>query len=193
MARYSMPECVNVAEDRRHFVVRDDVAVFLRQLDQHRPLSVVDLADRRNLEPDEALEIGQTAPIEIDVVDEPDGRNEEQQERSRQDSAATPRHASGGCGPSDREAIHRKQDDRADDRHDEADGIAFLVQTDETAHEPTDDSAHDPDEGSDDETTRIAPWHEELGDDPDDQTEHDPSNDVHGISPRPQASRRRPS
>ena len=80
-----------VAEDRRHFVVGDDAAVFPRQLDEDGAVSVVDRAGRRDLETDEALEIGQATPVEVDVMDEPDRRDQEQQrqERSRQDHAAT--------------------------------------------------------------------------------------------------------
>jgi PLD-like domain len=89
--------------------------------------------------------------------------------------------ASGDRGSSDGEAICRQQDDRADDRHDEPDGIAILVQTDQTADVPTDDSTHHSDEGGDDEPTRIATRHEELGNEADDETEHDPSKNVHGV------------
>ena len=49
-----------------------------------------------------------------------------------------PLNTSDGCSPSDGEAIYRQQDDRADDRHDEPDGIAIPVQTDQTAHVSTD-------------------------------------------------------
>ena len=83
-----------VAEDRRHFVVGDDAAVLPRQLDKHCALRVVDLAGRRNLETDEALEIGQAAPVEVDVVDEPDRRKQEQQrkERRHEPHALSPTH-----------------------------------------------------------------------------------------------------
>src|SRR5439155_19840812 len=65
-----------------------------RQLDKHCALRVVDLAGRRNLETDEALEIGQAAPVEVDVVDEPDRRKQEQQrkERRHEPHALSPTH-----------------------------------------------------------------------------------------------------
>jgi hypothetical protein len=95
-------------------------------------------------------------------------------------------------GPSHGEAICREHDDRADDRHDEPDGIAVPVQADQTAHEPTDENAHDSKDGRDDKATRIATRHEELGDDADDQTEQDPSDNVHGfLLRRPWRRRRR--
>src|SRR4030095_8144577 len=84
-----------------------------------------------------------------------------------------------GHGPPHGEAIHRQHDDRAGNCHDESDGIALAVPADQTAHEPTDQGARDSQDRGDDEAPRIAPWHEELGDDADDQTEQDPSDDVH--------------
>src|SRR5512145_1300089 len=82
-------------------------------------------------------------------------------------------------GPAHGEAIHRQHDDRARDGHDESDGIALAVPADHTAHEPTDEGARDSQDGGDEKATRIAARHEELGDDADDQTEHDPSDYVH--------------
>jgi len=108
------------AEDRRHVVVRDDAAVLARQLDKHGALGVVDLADRRHLEPNEALEIGQAAPVEVDVVDEAGHRDEDQQrqERRRQDHAATRAeelHVSTLCGPGEVVRPDRETD-RVDQR-----------------------------------------------------------------------------
>ena len=70
-----------VAQDERHLVVGDDPAILPRQLDQHLAAGVVDLADRRELEADEGLEVGQAAPVEVDVVDEPPRREQEQQDQ----------------------------------------------------------------------------------------------------------------
>jgi hypothetical protein len=58
-------------------------------------------------------------------------------------------------------------------------GSPSPVPADQTAHESTDESAHDSQDSGEDKATRIAPRHEELGDDADDQTEHDPSDYVH--------------
>ena len=78
-----------VAEDRRHLVVGDDLAILPRQLDEHHALGVVDVPDRRKLEPDEGLEVREAAPVEVDVVDEPD-HGEEQQEQQRQERGREP-------------------------------------------------------------------------------------------------------
>jgi len=64
-----------VAEHGRHLVVGDDAAILSRELLEHRAVGIVERADRGNLEPDEALEIGQAAAIEVDVVDEPGRRD----------------------------------------------------------------------------------------------------------------------
>ena len=86
-ARYSTPEwekkflssAARMASRRMtgHLVVGDDPPVLARQLDQDLALGVVDLPDRRGLEPEEGPEVGEAAAVEVDVVDEPhDGHAE---------------------------------------------------------------------------------------------------------------------
>ena len=72
-----------VAEDRRHLIVGDDSAILSCHLDQHPILGVVDAAGRRELETDEGLEIGNTAPVEVDVVNEPHGQKQERRDEAR--------------------------------------------------------------------------------------------------------------
>ncbi len=59
-----------LAEDRRHLLVGNDLAVLPGQLDQHRAPCVVDLAGRRELEANEGLEVRNAAPVEVDMMGE---------------------------------------------------------------------------------------------------------------------------
>ena len=70
-----------LAQDERHLVVGHDTAVLARQFDQHLAVSVADDAGRGGLEPDERLEVGHPGAVEIDVVDEPCGRKQQQRQR----------------------------------------------------------------------------------------------------------------
>ena len=83
-------------QDEGHLIPRDHPAVLSGQLDQHRALGVVDLADRGGLETDERLEVGEAAAVEVDVVEEHGcGEQKGQREKRGRDAHRTVR----PCGP----------------------------------------------------------------------------------------------
>src|SRR6202011_1920975 len=91
--------------------------------------------------------------------------------------------ASDAHGPSHRQAIRRQQDDRADGGHDEPYRGTVPVPAEKTTQKAADQSSHDSEKSRDEEAAWIAPRHEELAHDPDDQPEQDPSDDVHRVVP----------
>src|ERR1051325_398243 len=91
--------------------------------------------------------------------------------------------SSDAWGPSHRRSVGGQEDDRADDRHDEPHRIAIPVPADQPAQKATDERSHDSEKHRDEEAARITPRHQELGHDPDGQTEEYPSNDVHRALP----------
>jgi len=83
-------------QDEGHLIPRDHPAALSGQLDQHRALGVVDLADRGGLETDERLEVGEAAAVEVDVVEEHGcGEQKGQREKRGRDAHRTVR----PCGP----------------------------------------------------------------------------------------------
>ena len=67
-----------LAHDQGHFVVGHHPPVLPRELDHDLSPGVRDLARRGRLEQDEWSELGKVAAVEVDVVDEGDGRREGQ-------------------------------------------------------------------------------------------------------------------
>src|SRR5262245_29836795 len=95
--------------------------------------------------------------------------------------------------PSDGQPIENEQDDRADDGHDETHRIALAVQPHGPPQKPAEQRSGDAQQYGDDEPAGVAPGHQELRDDADDQTEDDPTDDSHLILPpetSPEMSRR---
>ena len=101
-----------LAQDERHLVVGDDPAVLARQLDQHLAVSVADDAGRGGLESDERLEVGQAGAVEVDVVDQPRRREQEQRhgkERNGEEHGTASPRGFHPCGQAPGDAQTRKK------------------------------------------------------------------------------------
>src|SRR6202022_160123 len=83
----------------------------------------------------------------------------------------------------DDQAVEEEQDDRADNRADPA-GCLLLTAKQRRREEAADEGAGNSEENGDDPATRVTAGHEELGDRANDETEQQPSNDVHASSSR---------
>src|SRR3989442_2279454 len=85
--------------------------------------------------------------------------------------------------PADDQPVEEQQDDRADKRADPA-GCLLLIPEECRGQEAADEGAGNSEENGDDPATRVTAGHEELGDRADNETEQQPSNDVHASSSR---------
>lgn len=73
-----------------------------------------------------------------------------------------------GLGALD-EVVDAEQNESAEQRHEEAGGLAWLIVSDGAAEVCSEEGAGDADEHRDPEATRIPSGHDELGDDADDE------------------------
>ena len=78
----------------------------------------------------------------------------------------------------DDQPVDEQQDDRADDRADPPRGL-LLTSHESRGQESADKRAGDAQQNRDDPAARVVSGHQELRDRADDQTEQQPSNDVH--------------
>src|SRR5262245_44191228 len=86
---------------------------------------------------------------------------------------------SGASRPAGDEPVEHEQDDRADHRHDEANGIPRLIEADRATEPSSEHGPHDSQHRGQDEAARVAARHQELGDDSHDESEDDPDDDAH--------------
>ena len=80
------------------------------------------------------------------------------------------------------EPVDQQQDDRANDRRDEADGLTERIPTGRAADVTRHERAGDAEQRRDDEATGVIPRHQEFSDNTDQQTDHEHGDDFHNES-----------
>ena len=86
------------------------------------------------------------------------------------------------CPPSSEEVVDGEQDDGSDHGHDEASGLAFLIEPESPTDPSADDGSGDSEQHCDDETTRVFSGHDEFGDGPHDEADQNYPKPVHSDS-----------
>jgi hypothetical protein len=89
---------------------------------------------------------------------------------------------SGGDAATRGDPIDPEDEDRPESRTDEARRLTRTIQVKRLPDESAEERADDTEENRDDDSTGIATRHDELRDDPDDQTEEDPTENAHDSS-----------
>jgi hypothetical protein len=91
------------------------------------------------------------------------------------------KHLLGLSGPSRNQPVRYEQRNRSQNRHNEPHRIPWAVPADGAAKEAADDGPHNAEKDRDEEASRVSSGREELGNDTDDEAEHDPPYDSHDV------------